>query len=44
MEQHQSPEGLQITIALVSLAVIIAVTAFYLTFRKKRNTEDAGHH
>jgi len=44
MEQHQSAHGLQITIVLVTLAVIIAVTAFYLTFRKKRNTEDAGHH
>ena len=43
MEQHQSAEGLQITIVLVTLAVIIVVTAFYLTFRKKKDTHHSGH-
>ncbi|WP_288879385.1 hypothetical protein [Pedobacter panaciterrae] len=43
MEQHQSPEGLQITIVLVTLAVIIVVTAFYLTFRKKKDAHHSGH-
>lgn len=44
MEQHQSAHGLQITIVLVTLSVIIAVVAFYLTFRKQRDTSDAVHH
>jgi hypothetical protein len=44
MEHTQSAEGLQITIFLVSLAVIIIFTAIYLSFIKKKKTDNSGHH
>lgn len=43
MEHTQSVQGQQITIALVTLAVIIIVTAFYLSFIRKNKSESAGH-
>ena len=43
MEHTQSAQGLQITIALVALALIIIVTAVYLSFIKKKKSENSGH-
>ncbi len=43
MEQHQSAHGLEITIVLVALSLIIMIAAFYLTFRKKKDTHHSGH-
>jgi len=42
MEHHQSVHGQNITIFLVSLCVIIIVSAFYLSFIRK-NKEAGGH-
>lgn len=44
MEQHQSAHGLEITIVLTALSVIIIVAAFYLSFLRKKKTDHSGHH
>jgi uncharacterized membrane protein len=44
MEHHQSPEGFQTLVGLLTVVLIVAATAFYLSFIKKRKSEDKGHH
>jgi uncharacterized membrane protein len=44
MEHHQSPEGFQTLVGLLTVVLIIAVTAFYLSFMKKRKSENNSHH
>jgi hypothetical protein len=44
MEHQQSAHGTEITIVLLSLVVIIIVTAFYLSFIRKNKTPHSGHH
>ncbi|WP_276091548.1 hypothetical protein [Pedobacter sp. JY14-1] len=44
MEHHQSAEGFQTLVGLLTVVIIIAFTAFYLSFIKKRKSEGGGHH
>ncbi len=44
MEHHQSPEGFQTLVALLTVVLIVVVTAFYLSFIKKRKSEGSNHH
>lgn len=39
----QSPEGLQTLLILVSICVVIFITAFSLTFFRKADTSDKKH-
>ena len=43
MEHTQSAQGQQITIFLVTLALIIVVTAIYLSFIRKKKSDNTGH-
>lgn len=43
MEHQQSAQGANIMIALLTLVVVIVVTAYYLSFIRKNKSNNSGH-